>query len=167
MLSRSARMVLGSREKAKELHSSLVLQPARKAQREAEIDIQEAIRILRAKGIGAHCASDPQGLDAIVAAAICSQNVSSHLPAVQPYCTSIRTSRKRRVAPSEIDAEVNQEGKQLWGYTNEDWHKCTLVRVRKSGKLKVAWKDGTTATLDVSYTQPRKSKSESKSARLQ
>ena len=34
MLSRSARMVIGSREKAKELHSSLALQPARKVQRE-------------------------------------------------------------------------------------------------------------------------------------
>ena len=55
MLSRSSRMVVGSREKAKELHSSLVLQPARKVQREAG-DMQKAIGTLMAKGIGAHSA---------------------------------------------------------------------------------------------------------------
>ena len=66
MLSRSARMVVGSREKAKELHSSLALQPARKVQREAGVDMQQAIRLLRAKGIGAQHATDARGFDAVV-----------------------------------------------------------------------------------------------------
>ena len=70
MLSRSARMVSGSREKAKELHSSLALQPSRKVQREAGADMQQAIRVLQAKGIGAHSAIDPRGLDVVVAEAI-------------------------------------------------------------------------------------------------
>ena len=34
MLSRSSRAVLGSREKAKEMHSNLALQPARKKRKE-------------------------------------------------------------------------------------------------------------------------------------
>merc|ERR1712032_78561 len=67
MLSRSARVVLASREKAKELHSSLAMQPARKVQREAGIDMPELLRALRAKSIGAHSAADPKGLDAVVA----------------------------------------------------------------------------------------------------
>jgi 2-polyprenyl-6-methoxyphenol hydroxylase-like FAD-dependent oxidoreductase len=62
MLNRSNRMVVGSREKAKELHSSLALQPARKAQREADgVDMHKVIDVLRAKGIGALSASDPRG----------------------------------------------------------------------------------------------------------
>jgi hypothetical protein len=41
MLSRSARVVLGSREKAKELHSRLALQPGRKVQREVGVDMPQ------------------------------------------------------------------------------------------------------------------------------
>ena len=66
MLSRSARIVVGSREKAKELHSALALQPARKAQREAVVDMPRLIRALRDEGIGARHATDPRGLDAVV-----------------------------------------------------------------------------------------------------
>ena len=93
--------VVGSREKAKEMHSSLALQPSRKVQREASpnpnpnpspnpnpnpnhkpnlnqvqrggeegVDMQHVIRTLRAKGVGAHCATAPRGLDAVVAEAI-------------------------------------------------------------------------------------------------
>jgi len=69
MLSRSARAVVGSREKAKELHSRLALQPARKAQRETGVDMGRVIAALQAKGIGAHTATDPRGLDAVVAEA--------------------------------------------------------------------------------------------------
>ena len=72
MLSRSARVVTSSREKAKEMHSSLALQPARKVQRESGLggDMQKAIGVLRAEGVGAHSVSDPRGLEAVVAAAI-------------------------------------------------------------------------------------------------
>ena len=55
MLSRSSRAVAGSREKAKEQHSSLALQPARKAQRETGIDMQKVIQKLRENKIGAEC----------------------------------------------------------------------------------------------------------------
>eukprot|EP00959_Pyramimonas_sp_CCMP1952_P237923 4971844-Pyramimonas_sp.AAC.1 len=41
MLGRSARAVVGSREKAKEMHSALALQPARKVQREAAEEMQQ------------------------------------------------------------------------------------------------------------------------------
>ncbi|CAD7948779.1 unnamed protein product [Amoebophrya sp. A25] len=71
MLTRSCRMVTGSREKAKELHSSVVLQQGRKVQRETGgIDMQQALRILRDKGITALAAADPAGLDVVVANAI-------------------------------------------------------------------------------------------------
>ena len=72
MLSRSARVVQGSREKAKEMHSSLALQPGRKVQREAGtgVDMPKVIKRLKAGGIGAHSAADPRGLDAVVAAAM-------------------------------------------------------------------------------------------------
>merc|ERR1711924_299312 len=70
MLQRSARMVIGSREKAKELHSSLALQPARKVQRETEGCMHKAIATLRSRGIGAHSARHLKGLDAVVADSI-------------------------------------------------------------------------------------------------
>ncbi|EOD35514.1 hypothetical protein EMIHUDRAFT_201654 [Emiliania huxleyi CCMP1516] len=67
MLSRSARVVVGSREKAKELHSSLALQPGRKVQRDTGVDMPRVVRALRAGGIGSGSATDPRGLDAVVA----------------------------------------------------------------------------------------------------
>ena len=70
MLSRSSRVVIGSREKAKELHSQLALQPARKVQREAGADMTKVIKVLRDAGIGAHSAADARGLDALVSDAI-------------------------------------------------------------------------------------------------
>ena len=71
MLNRSARMVVGSREKAKEMHSPLAMQPARKVQRETGgVDMPKAIAMLRAQGIGANAAGGEGGLDAVVAAAI-------------------------------------------------------------------------------------------------
>jgi 2-polyprenyl-6-methoxyphenol hydroxylase-like FAD-dependent oxidoreductase len=68
MLSRSSRAVLGSREKAKEMHSNLALQPARKAQREAEFDLRTVLRSLKEKQITASRATDKEGLDALVLA---------------------------------------------------------------------------------------------------
>jgi hypothetical protein len=68
MLSRSSRAVLGSREKAKEMHSALALQPARKAQREADFDLHAVLRTLKEKQITASRATDKKGLDALVLA---------------------------------------------------------------------------------------------------
>merc|ERR1712216_18989 len=48
MLRRSARIVTGSRDKAKEMHSSLALQPARKVQRETGVDMTKVIHALQA-----------------------------------------------------------------------------------------------------------------------
>ena len=73
MLSRANRVVVGSREKAREMHSTLALQPARKVQRDAAdaaLDMRHVIRLLRHKGIGAACARDARGLDAVVAASM-------------------------------------------------------------------------------------------------
>ena len=70
MLTRSSKMVHGSREKAKELHSNLALLPARKVQREMSIDTQVVLKILQSKGIGAQSAYNPLGLDALVEAVI-------------------------------------------------------------------------------------------------
>jgi len=68
MLSRSSRAVLGSREKAKEMHSALALQPARKAQREADFDLHAVLRTLKEKQITASRATDKKSLDALVLA---------------------------------------------------------------------------------------------------
>ena len=71
MLRRSSRVVVGSREKAIEMHSALALQPARKTQREAALgDMATAIAVLRKRGIGADSAADPRGLDAVVEAEV-------------------------------------------------------------------------------------------------
>ena len=70
MLSRSARVVVASHERAKELHSSKAKRPARRGQVELGAPMPEIIQLLRDKGIGAHSASDPRGLDAVVAEAI-------------------------------------------------------------------------------------------------
>jgi hypothetical protein len=72
MLSRSARVVVASREKARELHSSFALQPARKVQRDGKqgVDMAQLIDKLRSCGVGAHSATDPRGLDAVVTAAM-------------------------------------------------------------------------------------------------
>lgn len=92
MLSRSSRMVAGSREKARQLHSSLALQPARKVQRDTGYDMHQAICTLRAKGIGAHCAVDPRGLDAVVAAAICSASSFADATDHSPTSTEVTTT---------------------------------------------------------------------------
>lgn len=122
MLSRSARMVVGSREKAKELHSSLALQPARKVQREVGLDMPKVIRALRANGIGAHSATDPRGLDAVVAEAIGSSPSSgcATAPAAPPSesATAQDTARrkeKHRKEPAAALVAVEAKGKRRKG----------------------------------------------------
>ena len=183
MLSRSARMVTGSREKARELHSRLALQPARKVQREAGMDMQEAIRVLRAKHVGAHSATDPRGLDAVVAEAI--QQCSVNAPASTPRITAaleeeVATLQQKDTAPAARGqagkkrkaagmpkgaAEASHHAalaeapsnvrQRLWGYVDGSWRKCHLVKTRKSGKHKVEWKDGTASVLDADCVHPR------------
>ena len=113
MLNRSNRMVIGSREKAKELHSCLELQPARKVQREADggLDMQQAIRVLRTKGVGAHSASDPCGLDAVVAKTI--QSSSSRVTPDRPGRESIQEfSGLRKTFEQDSDQENGSEAEE-------------------------------------------------------
>ena len=70
MLTGAARVVVASRIKAKELHSNLAKQPARMGGLEMIAIMPEIVRVLRENGVGAHSASDPRGLDAVVAEAI-------------------------------------------------------------------------------------------------
>jgi 2-polyprenyl-6-methoxyphenol hydroxylase-like FAD-dependent oxidoreductase len=141
MLSRSSRMVVGSREKAKELHSSLALQPARKVQRETGSDMHQAIRVLRAKGIGAHNATDARGLDAVVAEAVDmsrenEQSSARHVDATE----SVPAADKKRKAgadsaagregkrrkPLDDQCESRTDGRNDFGF---DWRQTMLKRL--------------------------------------
>ena len=84
MLSRSARVVVASRDKARELHSSFALQPARKVQRDGKpgVDMPRLIQALRDAGIGAHSATAARGLDAVVVQAM--ERVEAHGSAAPP-----------------------------------------------------------------------------------
>ncbi|CAE7767814.1 auaG, partial [Symbiodinium pilosum] len=168
MLARSARVVVGSREKAREMHSRLALQPARKVQRETGLDPQKAIRILRENGIGAESAADPRGLDAVVAEAIGqSGSFELKLPVAQSTAPSRPRKRtrertmeekpakkaKKQAVPAESTATVRQP---LWGYFEDAWHKCYLLEKKKTGRQKVQWcKDGTQSILEADCVQPR------------
>ncbi|CAE7728803.1 auaG, partial [Symbiodinium necroappetens] len=166
MLSRSARVVVGSREKAREMHSRLALQPARKVQRETGLDPQKAIRVLREKGIGAQCAMDPRGLDAVVAETIAepgSSEAPQRRPPKRPRGAENVGARKLRKKPRE-EAEALEKGamsepapkQPLWGYIEDAWHKCLLLETRKSGRHKVEWlEDGTQSLLNADCVQPR------------
>ncbi|CAE7801610.1 auaG [Symbiodinium sp. CCMP2592] len=146
MLSRSARMVVGSREKAREMHSRLALQPARKVQRETGLDPQKAIRVLREKGIGAQCAMDPRGLDAVVAETIAepgSSEASKRRPLKRPRGAEDVEARKPRKKSREEALEKGAMSEPapkqpLWGYIEDAWHKCVLLEIKKSGRHKAS-----------------------------
>ena len=138
MLRRSSRTVIASRDKAKQLHTRLALQPGRKGQRDAaDLNVSEAIQTLQARGISASSATDPRGLDAVVAKCI-SGGVDEPAPEAQ-------------LEP-------------CWGWAVRDdaeeaaWHKGTVLRIRKSGKMVVQWQDGSTAILAEDFVQPRAKK---------
>ena len=92
MLSRSSRAVLGSREKAKEMHSALALQPARKAQREADFDLHAVLRTLKEKQITASRATDKKGLDSLVLAE-CGGGNGDHDNAAQTNAVDFQSSK--------------------------------------------------------------------------
>ena len=141
MLSRSNKMVIGSRAKAKEMHSALALQPARKAQRETGLDMTKVIETLQKLGIGAQSATDPRGLDAVVADGM--------------YTKTEEAPSKKRSSRDDVT--------NLWGMRDGAWAKCVLIKTKKDGKSKVKFLDGFTATLTRDEVQPRvkkKTKSE-------
>ena len=102
-------MVVGSREKAKELHSALALQPSRKVQREAGIDMQRVVRDLRARGIGANNAADPSGLDAVAAAAIEQSNAGLECPSGQHVSSAAAVDEKHRKEHSSVSDPKSAE----------------------------------------------------------
>ncbi|XRB00950.1 FAD_binding_3 domain-containing protein [Pycnococcus provasolii] len=106
MLNRSARMVVGSREKAKEMHSALALQPARKVQRESGggVDMHKAIGVLQSKRIGAHSVWGEGGLDAVVASALRSDD-DFFVGDLKP------SSKKRKNAAEKKDQEEEDRRK--------------------------------------------------------
>lgn len=117
MLARSARMVVQSREKAREMHSSLAMQPARKVQRDAgAVDMTERIRALRAKGVGAHNANDPRGLDAVVAEVMDGAGEASH----QTMAETDRPSEPASKRPRKADAD-SWKTLVIEGFTGEEW----------------------------------------------
>jgi 2-polyprenyl-6-methoxyphenol hydroxylase-like FAD-dependent oxidoreductase len=105
MLSRSARAVVGSREKAKELHSRLALQPGRKVQREVGVDMPKVIRFLRAHGIGARSVADPQGLDALVVQAV-ERADSGHCTPVLHGASDEQAGSEAKKRPPEASASA-------------------------------------------------------------
>ena len=150
MLSRSSRMVVGSREKAKELHSSLVLQPARKVQREAGGDMQKAIGTLMAKGIGAHSAKDPRGLDAVVTdaiAAAASNSSSSNIG----RCGIIHNG-------CCLLAEAPLARRAKCGAHRRRVAQVCLLENKKSGKHKGKRTEGSKSVLDADCVRPRTKK---------
>lgn len=111
MLSRSARAVVGSREKAKELHSRLALQPGRKVQREVGVDMPKVIRSLRARGIGAGSVADPRGLDVLVVEAVERAN-SGHCPPELHAASGEGARSESNKRPSEAAALAGVEVKK-------------------------------------------------------
>lgn len=110
MLNRCVRSVIGSREKAKELHSKLALQPARKVQREFGVDMPKAIRDLRAHKIGAHSATDPRGLDDVVAQVIEGGDgrvlePPSHTAAISADMKTVNKGKRKASADATTDKE--------------------------------------------------------------
>uniref|UniRef100_A0A7S0L217 Uncharacterized protein n=1 Tax=Coccolithus braarudii TaxID=221442 RepID=A0A7S0L217_9EUKA len=107
-------MVVGSREKAKELHSGLALQPARKVQRETGVDMARGIRVLRARGIGAHSATDPRGLDALVAEAIGTPDLGESATALEGTArkNAAEGAKRRRGVELEVGGEAKRRRKE-------------------------------------------------------
>eukprot|EP00747_Dinoflagellata_sp_TGD_P049497 gnl/TRDRNA2_/TRDRNA2_146224_c3_seq1.p1 gnl/TRDRNA2_/TRDRNA2_146224_c3~~gnl/TRDRNA2_/TRDRNA2_146224_c3_seq1.p1 ORF type:complete len:315 (-),score=52.78 gnl/TRDRNA2_/TRDRNA2_146224_c3_seq1:106-963(-) len=111
MLHRSARMVVQSREKAKDVHSSLAMQPGRQVQSGTGVDMPWILEVLQEKGIGAHSAADPRGLDAMVAEVI---DISDTPPGLPPQSreNTHRLPRKKMSALEAGSPAVSRESSE-------------------------------------------------------
>ena len=139
MLNRYSRMVVGSREKAKEMHSNLALRPARKVQRETDVDMMRVIKMLRAKGIGATSANDKRGLDAAVSDVMrqCAGG------GVIEGADEGDDKKKKRERASDDDGKTKLSKKQkVLARVDGEWVKCTLIKTKDNGKHKVKLKGG-------------------------
>ena len=92
---------------------------------------------------------------------------------VMPQTTVEGATRQDKKRKRKIDAVAATEGKQgdavgvmaserawlaptrLWGFYDDDWRKCVLLKVKKDGRHKVEWPDGSTSVLRPSCIQPR------------
>jgi 2-polyprenyl-6-methoxyphenol hydroxylase-like FAD-dependent oxidoreductase len=112
MMSRSARMVIGSREKAKESHSSLVLQPARKVQRESKsaVDMATVIEHLRARGVADAIAALGAERDGAVAAPADARRGRAPEVAVASEGAKARGSGRKGAQDAPLD-DVGHDGR--------------------------------------------------------
>jgi 2-polyprenyl-6-methoxyphenol hydroxylase-like FAD-dependent oxidoreductase len=138
MLNRSSRMVVGSREKAKEMHSNLALRPARKVQRETDVDMMRVIKMLRAKGIGATSANDKRGLDAAVSD-VMRQCAGGGV--IEGADEGDDKKKKRERASDDGKTKLSKKQKVL-ARVDGEWVKCTLIKTKDNGKHKVKLKGG-------------------------
>ena len=138
MLNRSSRMVVGSREKAKEMHSNLALRPARKVQRETDVDMTRVIKMLRAKGIGATSANDKRGLDAAVSD-VMRQCAGGGV--IEGADEGDDNKKKRERASDDGKTKLSKKQKVL-ARVDGEWVKCTLIKTKDNGKHKVKLKGG-------------------------
>ena len=90
-----------------------------------------------------------------------------------PQTTGESATRQDKKRKRKIDAGNGMEDKQgsaagvmaregsslaptrLWGFYDDDWRKCVLLKVKKNGRHKVEWPDGSTSVLPPSCIQPR------------
>ena len=138
MLNRSSRMVVGSREKAKEMHSNLALRPARKVQRETDVDMMRVIKMLRAKGIGATSANDKRGLDAAVSDVM---RQCAGRGVIEGADEGDDNKKKRERASDDGKTKLSKKQKVL-ARVDGEWVKCTLIKTKDNGKHKVKLKGG-------------------------
>lgn len=80
--------------------------------------MQHAIRVLRTKGIGAHCATDPRGLDSVVEAAITERKRGrEEIEEVKP---TTRKLRKKLTMNDDVD----------YGF---EWHRVIRKQLVSAG----------------------------------
>ena len=164
MLRRSARAVIASREKAREMHSKLALGEARKSQRESDVDVGKVVRALRRKNVGAAtAATDPRGLDAVVAEVVAGvvaggddveekgeeEEEDAGASAAPPG-----KKRKKRNHPVAAAEPGGGERTRCWARFEDDWHKCVVVR-RDATSAVVEWKGGKRLAVPLSDVRDR------------
>ena len=149
MLNRSSRMVVGSREKAKEMHSNLALRPARKVQRETDVDMVRVIKMLRAKGVGAKTSNDERGLDAVVADVM---RLCASGGVVEVVENDDNKQKRDRVCIT--DEKTPSKKQKLLAHIDGEWVLCTLIKTKENGKHKVKLKGGNKVVVPSDGVKP-------------
>ena len=152
MLNRSSRMVVGSREKAKEMHSNLALRPARKVQRETDVDMAMVIKVLRAKGVGAKTSNDERGLDAVVADVMRLCARGGVMEVVENDDKKQKRDRAHHITSTA--EKIPSKKQKLLAHVDGEWVKCTLIKTKENGKHKVKLKGGTKVVVPADGVKP-------------